>query len=112
MFKCLFETHVPPTDRWRDELRDPLDLGVRHFQSPADVLDRSLGSKGPERDDLANGVAAVQPGDVIDNVAAAADAEVDIDVRQRDAARVQESLEQQVVLERIDISDVETVGDQ
>ena len=69
-------------------------------------------ASGPKRDDLADRVAAVQTGDVIDDVASATDAEVDIDVRQRDAAGVEKPLEEEVVLERIDVGDLETVGDQ
>ena len=38
--------------------------------------------------------------------------EVDIDVRHRLPTRIQEALEQQVVLERVDVGDLEAVGDE
>ena len=49
---------------------------------------------------------------MINDLAAATNAEVDVDVRHRDAARVKESLEEEVVLEGIDVSDSEAVSDQ
>ena len=42
---------------------------------------------------------------VIDHLLAFAEAEVDVDVRHADALRVEEALEQQVVLQRIDVGD-------
>ncbi len=51
-------------------------------------------------------------GDVVDDLAAPALAEVDVDVGQRDALGVEEALEDQVVLDRIDVGDAEAVGDE
>src|SRR5215207_6541187 len=102
LFKCLGQTNVAATDWRRDEFGDLFDLGVRHLERPADILDRGLRSKCSEGDDLADGVAAVQPSNVIDNVTSTADAEVDIDVGHRDAPRVKKPLEEKIVLERID----------
>ena len=48
---------------------------------------------------------------MIDDVASATDAKVDIDVRHRDAPGVEKALEE-IVLERIDVGDLETVGDE
>jgi hypothetical protein len=71
LFKCLSQTHVTSTHWRRDELCDSIDLGVRDLQSPAYVLDGGLRSHGPEGDDLAHGVATIETGDVVDNVASA-----------------------------------------
>src|SRR6188474_885957 len=103
LFKCLAQADVPTPNRRRDEFGDPFDLGIRHLERPADVLDRGLRSERSEGDDLADGVAAVQAGDVIDNVAPATDTKVDIDVGHGDASRVEKALEEQIVLERIDV---------
>ena len=64
-----------------------------------------------EGDDLGDAVVAVLVGHVADHAIAAADGEVDVDVRHRHALGVEEALEQQVVAERIDVRDLEAVGD-
>ena len=51
-------------------------------------------------------------GDVLDDPVAALHAEVDVEVRHRDAFGIQEALEQQVVLDRIEIGDAERIGHQ
>ena len=66
----------------------------------------------PERDDLSDTVAPVLVGDVVDDLVAAVNGEVDVDVGHRLAARVEEALEQQVVLDRVDVRDLEAVGDE
>ena len=48
---------------------------------------------------------------VVDHLAAAIIGEVDVDVRHRDARRVQEALEDQAVAERIERGDVKRIGD-
>ena len=50
--------------------------------------------------------------DVLDDFAAAALAEVDVDVGQRHALGVEEALEDEVVLDRIDVGDPQAVGDE
>ena len=64
-----------------------------------------------EGDDLRDAVGAVLLGHVADHAIAAADGEVDVDVRHRHALGVEEALEQQVVAERVDVRDLEAVGD-
>ncbi len=66
----------------------------------------------PERDDLRDVLAAVLARDVLDHLAAAPLAEVDVDVGQRHALGIQEALEDQVVLDRIDVGDAQAVGDE
>ncbi len=50
--------------------------------------------------------------DVLDHLAAAAHAEVDVDVGHADALGIEEALEQQVVAQRVDVGDAQRVGDQ
>ena len=50
-------------------------------------------------------------GHVADHAVAPLHREVDVDVRHRDALGVQEALEQQVVRERVDVGDLQRVGD-
>src|SRR6185369_3610333 len=96
LFKCLIKTHVATPNGRRDELRNLLDLGIWHFECAADVLDGSFRGERSERDDLADRVATIEVGDVVDDVAATTDAEVNIDVGHRHATGIEEALEQQV----------------
>ncbi len=94
-----------------DQLGDAVDLGVGDPHHAADVADHRLGRQGPEGDDLRHPVAAVLLAHVVDDLAPPAHAEVDVDVGHADAVGVQEALEQQVVLQRVDVGDAQRVGD-
>ena len=76
---------------------------------PAHVAHHRLRLHGPEGDDLGHVLAAVLPRDVLDDLAAARLAEVDVDVGRADALLVQEALEDEVVLDRVDVGDAEAV---
>ena len=80
----------------------------RHRQHPADVPDHGLGLHGPERDDL--GDLAVLLADVVDHLRPVHLADVDIDIGHLVSRRVHESLEQQVVLDRVEVGDPQRVG--
>src|SRR3712207_8878658 len=56
-------------------------------------------------DDLRDALGAVLLGDVADDLGAAAVVEVDVEVRHRDAVRVEEALEDEAVLERVEVGD-------
>ena len=64
-----------------------------------------------EGDDLGHAVGAVLRRDVADHALPAAHGEVDVDVRHRHALGVQEALEEEVVAERVDVRDLQAVGD-
>src|SRR5437762_7202456 len=49
---------------------------------------------------------AVFAANVVDDLAAPIHAEVDVDVRHRDALGIEEALEEQVIFERIDVGDL------
>ena len=95
-----------------DQLGEPVHLAEAHLQHPADVLDRRARAERVEGDDLRHLLAAVLLGDVLDDLAAAVHAEVDVDVGQADPLGVQEALEQQAVLQGIDVGDAHRVTDQ
>ena len=77
-----------------------------------DVADHRLRGHRAVGDDLRDAVAPVALGDVIDDPVAALHAEVHVEVRHRDALRIQEPLEQQVIAQRVEIGDAERVRDQ
>ena len=110
LLERLVERHV---ERRRDLLGDLVDVGVRHLEDARPTSrTTALRLHRPERDDLRDVLAAVLARDVLDHLAAAPLAEVDVDVGQRHALGVEEALEDQVVLDRIDVGDPQAVGDE
>ena len=77
-----------------------------------DVADDGSRLHRAEGDDLRDVLAAVLARDVLDDLAAAAFAEVDVDVGQRHALGIEEALEDQVVLDRIDVGDPQAIRDE
>jgi hypothetical protein len=96
-------------DALRDQLRDLVDAAVRDLEHTAGITDRCTRHHRPEGDDLRDAVAAVLLRDVVDHPVAAGHREVDVHVRHRLSARVEEALEQQVVADRVDVGDLEAV---
>ena len=94
-------------DAFRDELRDAVDGAVGQAQHAADVAHRGLRGELAEGDDLRHPLAAVLLDHVLHDALAAVHREVDVDVRHRLAARVEEALEEQVVADRVDVGDAE-----
>ncbi len=105
----LLERHV---ERRRNQLGDLVGIGQRDVERARDVAHGSLGLHRPEGDDLRDVLAAVAPRHVLDDLAAAPLAEVDVDIGQRHALGIQEALEDEVVLERVDVGDAKAVRDQ
>jgi hypothetical protein len=97
---------------FRDRLRDLVDDPVGDLEHAARVPHCGAGRHGREGDDLGDAVAAVLLGDVVDDAVASVDGEVDVHVGHRLAAGVEEALEEQVVLDRVDVGDLEAVGDE
>lgn len=85
-------------------------VGVAH--DPAHVPHYGLGRQGAEGDDLGNRFAAVTLGHIVDDPIPVFHAEVHVEIRHGDALGIQEALEQQVVLDRVQVRDFEGVGNQ
>jgi hypothetical protein len=95
-----------------DHLRDLVDEAVGVAEHAADVAHHGLRGHGAEGDDLRDGVAAVLVGHVVDDAVAALHAEVHVEVGHGHALGVQEALEQQLVLQRVQVRDLERIGHQ
>ncbi len=78
---------------------------------PGGITNRLLPLDGRERDDLGDVIGAVLLGGVADHLAAIPLVEVHVDVGHLTAARVEEPLEDQPVLQRVEVGDTEAVGD-
>ncbi len=107
----LLERDVLAHHRGGHRLGDPVAHRERVAEDPAGVLDRLLGLDGAVGDDHRDPVVAVLVGDVLDDLAAPALVEVDVEVGHRDAVGVEEPLEDQAVLERVEVGDPHRVGD-
>jgi hypothetical protein len=90
---------------WRHRLGDP----VAHREGVAEdarrVLDRLLGLDGAVGDDLRDAVCAVLIGDVANDLAPPALVEIDVDIGHRHPLGVEEPLEEQAVLQRVEVGD-------
>ena len=95
---------------FRDHFRDLVDGAVGDLEHATGVADGGAGHHRPEGDDLGDAVAPVLLRDVVDDAVAPCDGEVDVHVRHRLAARIEEALEEQVVADRVDVGDLEAVG--
>ena len=96
----------------RDQLADAVAEGVAHVQHPTDVADRRARGQGAKGDDLADRFLAVLELDVVDHAVAVGLAEVDVEVGHGHPLRIQEPLEQQLVLQRVQVGDAERIGHQ
>ena len=96
----------------RHQLGQLVDLAERHLQHAADVAHHAARQKRAEGDDLRDLVGAVPVAHVADHLVAPVLAEVDVEVRHRDALGIEEALEQQPEAQRIEVGDGERVGDE
>ena len=91
------------------ELGHDIHLGIGHVERAAHVADDGARRHRPERHDLGDVVVAVFAADVVHNLAAARVAEIHVDIGHGHALRVQEALEIEAVLHRVDVRDVQAV---
>ena len=96
----------------RNQLGELVRQGIGFSLSASHVAHDGFGCHGAEGHDLADRIAAVELRDVFDNPVAPLHAEVHIEVRQRHPLRVQEAFEQQVVVDRVEVRDLERIGHQ
>src|SRR5436309_2049636 len=105
---------MPDDSNWKTPTESARESISYTFLSSSGSVAHSDGSPAhrSERDELGDAIAGVLLGDVVDATVAAVDGEVDVRVGKRLAAGVQEPLEQEVVLDRVDIRDLEAVRDE
>jgi hypothetical protein len=107
--EAVLERRVAPHDERRHRLGDLVAHAVGEAEHPRRVAHGVAGLDGAERDDLRHVIAAVALGRVADHLVAVPRVEVHVDVGHRDPAGVQEALEQQVVLDRVEVGDAQAV---
>ena len=104
------ERDVLAHDRGRHRLRELLAHAEGEAEHAARVLERLLRLDGAVGHDLGDALVAVLLGDVLDDLAATTLVEVDVEVGHRDAVGVQEPLEDEAVLQRVEVGDAHRVG--
>ena len=87
----------------RDEFGQSITIIVRHVQNPSHVAHHGFCAKGTEGRNLRHRRHAVFALDVLNHLIAPVLTKVNIKVGHRDALRIQKSLKQQSVLERIKV---------
>ncbi len=102
--------HVLAHDRRRHRLGELLTHRERKAHHPRGVLDRLFGLDSAVGDDLGDALLAILLRDVADHLTAASLVEVDIEVGHRGALGVEEALEDQTVLQRVEVGDLHDEG--
>ena len=111
-FRIHFQSFVERDVEFpRNHLRDRIGLGVREIQNTGNVTDDAARGHRAERDDLDDTVTTVLSDDIINDFLASLEAEVHVDIRHGHTFRVEKTLEDQTVFERIKICNAERVGD-
>ena len=96
-------------ERVRHQPRDAVDVAVVHAERAARVADRGFRQQPAEGHDLRHALAPVALRRVADDLLAAVVGEVEVDVRHLAPLGVEEALEHQPVLRRLDVGDAEAV---
>ena len=93
-----------------DEFGEAVALAQSQVAHAGHVLDGELGRHRAEGDDVGDVVGAVEVLYVLYHAVAALIVEVHIDIRHGDSLGVEEALEEEVVLDRVQVGDAEAVG--
>ena len=93
------------TELVRYHLRDGVRKTVREVHCSSDVADDAAGEHCAERDDLDDVVLPVEFRDVIDDFLPPLGLEVHVDIGHRDALRVEEPLEEEIIPDRVELCD-------
>ena len=96
----------------RHEFAEPIDLSIRHLQHAADVAQHGARLQLSVRNDLCDAIVAVFFLHIVDDAIALFLAEIDVEVGHRNTFRIEEALEQQPELQRIEIGDRQRIGDE
>ena len=109
-FDANRQRNVPALVRRRHQLSQAIALGIRHFQHPGDIAHRHAAEHLTEGSDIADVVFAVFFSAIFNHFVAAGILNIDINIRHGNTIWIKETLEQQAILQRIKVSNVQCVG--
>src|SRR4029450_2625160 len=93
-----------------DHLGDAIRIAIAPSHYPAHVPHHALRLEFSKRDDLRNSAFTILLSHILENFAATRFTKINVDIRRRNAVRIQKPLKKQSVLKRIDIGDPENVS--
>ena len=96
----------------RNQLGDAVAERVAEIEHATDVADDRFRCHRAERRDLRHRVGTVLLTDVLDDAIATVLTEIDVEIGHRHTLGIEEALEQELVLQRIEIGDPQAVGDE
>ena len=105
--KCFVDGHVKLK---RDCLGDGIRLGIAHTHGPGNISYSLLCLHGSEGDYLGNSALAVLSGNIVDYLLAAFITEVYIYIGHADPFRIEETLKNQIVPDRVNVGYLKAVG--
>ena len=94
-----------------DHLGQSVGVTDRQSHDATHIANNRLRAHGAEGDDLSDGIAAVLIPDVADYLRATVVGEVDVDIGRADTLRIEEALEEQPIAQRVDVRDLQQIGD-
>ena len=94
----------------RNHLRQAVGLFYREPAYACHVLYGTLGGHRTECDDVGHMVHPVFVLDILDDLVASVIVEINIDIRHRNTLRIEETLKEQVILDRVQIGDFQAVS--
>ena len=95
--------------RWH-QLSQAVALGIRHFQYPSDIAHRHASEHLTKGSDIADVVFAVFFSAIFNHFVAAGILDINVDIRHGNTIWIEETLEQQTVLKRIKVGNVQRVS--
>ena len=93
-----------------DHLRNRVYLRIRHIQYTSNITDYTAGSQSTESNDLNDAVITVLATHIFNYFLSSFEAEVNVNIRHGNSFRIQESLKEQIITDRIKLCDSQSVG--
>ena len=99
-------------DFWivRNHLGKIVALGVGNLQNPSDIANHAFGTQRAKRDDLGDMVFPVLSLHILNDFSSPGLTEVDVEVGGRNAVRIQKTLENEIIANRVDRDDSQRIG--
>ena len=95
-----------------NHLGDGVYLGIRHVQNTAYITDHTAGCQSTKGNNLNHAIIAIFPPYIIDNFLSSFEAEVHINIRHGHSFRIQETLKEKIIPDRVQLGDSKGISNQ